>query len=196
MASKRKAIRTESAPVARSESVRVEGNTTSLDVESLRQIVEILEASEVTRLVWQRGDERLLIRRGPVPAPTIVHAAPISPSVSPAPVMAAAPVAAAPAPAAPSAAVAAAPVAAPAEKPGHSVTSPFVGTFYRTPAPDQPSFVEVGSVVKKGQVLCIIEAMKLMNEIEADVAGRVAEILVENGQPVEFGQALFRIEPV
>jgi acetyl-CoA carboxylase biotin carboxyl carrier protein len=86
--------------------------------------------------------------------------------------------------------------AAAAERPGHAVTSPFVGTFYRTPAPDQPAFVDVGSVVKKGQVLCIIEAMKLMNEIEADVAGRVAEILVENGQPVEFGQTLFRIEPV
>jgi acetyl-CoA carboxylase biotin carboxyl carrier protein len=107
--------------------------------------------------------------------------------------VAAAPPAAAPAAPAPAPAAAAAPAA---EKPGHGVTSPFVGTFYRTPAPDQPSFVEVGSVVKKGQVLCIIEAMKLMNEIEADVAGRVAEILVENGQPVEFGQTLFRIEPV
>ncbi|WP_434382691.1 acetyl-CoA carboxylase biotin carboxyl carrier protein [Melittangium boletus] len=192
MASKRKSIRSESAPAARAESVRVEGNTTSLDVESLRQIVEILEASEVTRLVWQKGDERLFIRRGHVPAPTIVHAAPIAPSVSPAPVVAA-PLAA-PAPAMPVSAPAAA--GASAEKPGHGVTSPFVGTFYRTPAPDQPSFVEVGAVVKKGQVLCIIEAMKLMNEIEADVAGRVAEILVENGQPVEFGQVLFRIEPV
>jgi acetyl-CoA carboxylase biotin carboxyl carrier protein len=69
-----------------------------------------------------------------------------------------------------------------------------VGTFYRTPAPDQPAFVEVGANVRKGQVLCIVEAMKLMNEIEAEVAGRVAEVLVENGQPVEFGQALFRIE--
>ena len=197
MATKRKAIRTESAPTAPAGGVHVEGNTTSLDVDALRQIVEILEASEVTRLVWQRGEERLFIRRGPVPAPTIVHAAPVSPSVSPAPVVAAAPVVPAPAPV-----VAAAPVPAPAaaaapaaEKPGHVVTSPFVGTFYRTPAPDQPAFVEAGSVVKKGQVLCIIEAMKLMNEIEADVAGRVAEILVENGQPVEFGQALFRIEP-
>ena len=192
MASKRKTIRTESAPVARDEGLRVEGNSTSLDVESLRQIVEILEASEVTRLDWQRGDERLLIRRGPVPSPTVVHAAPITPSVSPAPMVAAAPPSAAPAAAAP---VSSSPALA-AEKPGHGVTSPFVGTFYRTPAPDQPSFVEVGSVVKRGQVLCIIEAMKLMNEIEADVAGRVAEILVENGQPVEFGQTLFRIEPV
>ncbi|HEX8825346.1 MAG TPA: acetyl-CoA carboxylase biotin carboxyl carrier protein [Archangium sp.] len=193
MATKRKAIRTESAPAAQSGGVRVEGNTTSLDVEALRQIVEILEASEVTRLVWQRGEERLFIRRGPAPMPTIVHAAPVSPSVSPASVMAA-PMAAAPSMAAPAAAAASAAPAA--EKPGHAVTSPFVGTFYRTPAPDQPSFVDVGTVVKKGQVLCIIEAMKLMNEIEADVPGRVAEILVENGQPVEFGQTLFRIEPV
>jgi acetyl-CoA carboxylase biotin carboxyl carrier protein len=103
----------------------------------------------------------------------------------------------APAPVAPAAAPAAVPAAAAAaQKPGNLVTSPFVGTFYRTPAPDQPAFVEVGAVVKKGQVLCIIEAMKLMNEIEAEVAGKVTEILVENGQPVEFGQALFRIEPV
>ncbi|QRN99714.1 acetyl-CoA carboxylase biotin carboxyl carrier protein [Archangium violaceum] len=196
MATKRKVTRTESAPAEQAGNVRVEGNTTSLDVEALRQIVEILEASEVTRLVWQRGEERLFIRRGPVPAPTIVHAAPVSPSVSPAPVVAA-PVSAAPVASAPVMAHAPAAVAAPAaEKPGHVVTSPFVGTFYRTPAPEQPAFVDVGTVVKKGQVLCIIEAMKLMNEIEADVAGRVAEILVENGQPVEFGQALFRIEPV
>ena len=81
------------------------------------------------------------------------------------------------------------------DKTGNVVASPFVGTFYRTPAPDQPAFVEVGSVVKKGQVLCIIEAMKLMNEIEADEPGKITEILVENGQPVEFGQPLFRIEP-
>ena len=78
---------------------------------------------------------------------------------------------------------------------GHVVASPFVGTFYRTPAPDQPNFVDVGSVVRKGQILCIIEAMKLMNEIEADERGKIAEVLVENGQPVEFGQPLFRIEP-
>jgi acetyl-CoA carboxylase biotin carboxyl carrier protein len=198
MATKRKLTRAEPAPEP-SGGVRVEG-TTSLDVEALRQIVEILEASEVTRLVWQRGEEKLVIRRGPVPAPTIVHhAAPVSPSVSPAPVApVAAPALSAPAPVAPAAAApAAAPAAAAAaQKPGNLVTSPFVGTFYRTPAPDQPAFVEVGAVVRKGQVLCIIEAMKLMNEIEAEVAGKVTEILVENGQPVEFGQALFRIEPV
>jgi acetyl-CoA carboxylase biotin carboxyl carrier protein len=196
MATKRKATRTEGESTPAGGSGR-DSRASSLDVEALRQIVEMLEASDVTRLVWQRGDERLYIRRGHGPAPTIVHhAAPVSPSVSPVPTMEYA----APAPTRPSAPTsAAAPAAAapakPAEKPGHVMTSPFVGTFYRTPAPDQPPFAEVGSVVKKGQVLCIVEAMKLMNEIEAEVAGRVAEILVENGQPVEFGQALFRIEP-
>ncbi|MCP3144005.1 acetyl-CoA carboxylase biotin carboxyl carrier protein [Pyxidicoccus xibeiensis] len=172
-----------------------DASNTSLDVDALRQIVEILEASDVTRLVWKRGEEKLFIRRGHGPETTIVHHAAPAPvstgpgveySTPPAPRAAAAAPAPAAAPAAPAPA---------AEKPGHQVTSPFVGTFYRTPAPDQPAFVDVGSVVKKGQVLCIIEAMKLMNEIESEVSGRVAEILVENGRPVEFGQALFRIEP-
>jgi acetyl-CoA carboxylase biotin carboxyl carrier protein len=194
MATKRKATRAETEPTPARGNDRDPG-ATSLDVDALRQIVEMLEASDVTRLVWQKGDERLYIRRGHGPAPTIVHhAAPVSPSVSPVSAMEYS----TPAPARPSApapAAAAAAPAKPAEKPGHVMTSPFVGTFYRTPAPDQPPFVEVGSVVKKGQVLCIVEAMKLMNEIEAEMAGRVAEILVENGQPVEFNQPLFRIEP-
>jgi acetyl-CoA carboxylase biotin carboxyl carrier protein len=73
------------------------------------------------------------------------------------------------------------------------VTSPFVGTFYRSPSPDAPSFVEVGSVIREGQTLCIVEAMKLMNEIEADCAGVIVEILGENGKPVEFGQRLFKV---
>jgi acetyl-CoA carboxylase biotin carboxyl carrier protein len=80
------------------------------------------------------------------------------------------------------------------EKKGHVITSPFVGTFYRSPSPDQPSFVEVGGAVKKGQVLCIIEAMKLMNEIEAEVSGKVSEVLAQNGQPVEFGQPLIKVD--
>ena len=82
------------------------------------------------------------------------------------------------------------------EAPGRLVTSPFVGTFYRAPNPDASPYVELGHHVKKGQVLCIVEAMKIMNEIEADLDGRVAEILAENGQAVEFGQPLFRIEPI
>jgi acetyl-CoA carboxylase biotin carboxyl carrier protein len=173
---------------------------TSLDVEALRQIVEILEASEVSRLDWVNGDERLSIRRGPPPPAQVVqHVSPLAPSagvsVAAAPVAPAAPVAELrPRPSVPVRAAAPAPEAG-GEKKGHIITSPFVGTFYRSPAPDQPPYVEVGAAVKKGQVLCIVEAMKLMNEIESEVAGKVAEVLVQNGQPVEFGQALFRIEP-
>lgn len=95
---------------------------------------------------------------------------------------------------APAAAPAAAPVAeAPAEPTGHVVKSPMVGTFYRSSSPGSPAFVEVGANVKEGDTLCIIEAMKLLNEIDSDVAGVVTKILVENGQPVEFGQPLFII---
>ena len=83
--------------------------------------------------------------------------------------------------------------AAPAVVEGTIVTSPFVGTFYRSPNPESPSFVEVGTIVKKGQTLCIVEAMKLMNEIEADVAGKIVEVYAESGKPVEYGQRLFRV---
>jgi acetyl-CoA carboxylase biotin carboxyl carrier protein len=107
-----------------------------------------------------------------------------------APVAVAAP-AMVPAPAA--APAAAAPKAEKVEKPGTVITSPFVGTFYRAPSPDSAPYVDVGSKVKKGQVLCIVEAMKLMNEIECEVDGTVAEILVQNASPVEFGEKLFRI---
>ena len=172
------------------------GGTTSLDVEALRQIVEILEASEISRLEWTNGDERLTIRRGPPAAQVVQHmSAPMSasPAVtvmpSHAPHVSHAPER--PRPSAP----ARGPVETVSDKKGHVITSPFVGTFYRSPAPDQPAYAEVGTSVKKGQVLCIIEAMKLMNEIESEVAGKVAEVLVQNGQPVEFGQPLYRIEP-
>jgi acetyl-CoA carboxylase biotin carboxyl carrier protein len=170
---------------------------TSFDLDALRQIVELLEASEVTSLDWRRNGERLSIRRGPPPANVMqpvqmpvspaVHVLPSAPPAVPSP----APAALTPRPSAPRASV---PAEAREEKKGHVITSPFVGTFYRSPAPDQPAYVEVGSTVKKGQVLCIVEAMKLMNEIESEVAGKVTEVLAQNGQPVEFGQALFRIE--
>jgi acetyl-CoA carboxylase biotin carboxyl carrier protein len=169
---------------------------TSLDIEALRQIVEVIEASEVTRLVWQNGDEKLIIRRGN-PVTQVVHAAAPMPATAAVHVVPAAPVhaeAPSPRPSLPARPTGSNNAPAP-EKKGHVITSPFVGTFYRTPAPDQPAYVEVGSTVRKGQVMCIVEAMKLMNEIESEVAGKVAEILVENAQPVEFGQALFRIEP-
>lgn len=176
-------------------STQVSGVTT-LDVEALRQIVQILETSEISQLEWKNGDEQLSITRGPPAAQVVQHVgAPMAagPAVTVMPAPVAAPIAA---PAAEFKPRATAPTAAPAsEKKGHVITSPFVGTFYRSPAPDQPSFAEVGATVKKGQTLCIVEAMKLMNEIESEVAGKVAEVLAQNGQPVEFGQPLFRIEP-
>ncbi|MBM4784041.1 MAG: acetyl-CoA carboxylase biotin carboxyl carrier protein [Archangiaceae bacterium] len=169
---------------------------TSFDLDALKQIVELLEASEVTSLDWRRNGERLSIRRGPPPANVMQPMSmPISPAVQvmPSPPPAAAPSAAlTPRPSAPRPTAAA---ESREEKKGHVITSPFVGTFYRSPAPDQAAYVEVGSSVKKGAVLCIIEAMKLMNEIESEVAGKVTEVLAQNGQPVEFGQALFRVEP-
>ena len=171
---------------------RDEGPATSLlDVDALRRIVELLETTEITRLSWRRGPERLLITRGHGPAPIVQ----VTPSMGPAPLPPMQPVSLAPRSGA-AAESAPAPAAGPDnDKKGNVVASPFVGTFYRTPAPDQPAFVEVGSVVRKGQVLCIIEAMKLMNEIEAEQPGRLIEALVQNGSPVEYGEALFRFEP-
>lgn len=163
-----------------------------MDVEKLKAIVAALEGTEITRFDYRSGEERLLIRRGHEPVyATVAMPAAAAPAMAPmmaptAPAAMQAPGAAAGAPAA---------GAAPAAAPGVVITSPFVGTFYRSPSPDAPSFVEVGQSVRKGQTLCIVEAMKLMNEIEAEVAGKVAEIFVQNGQPVEFGEPLFRIEP-
>jgi acetyl-CoA carboxylase biotin carboxyl carrier protein len=174
------------------------GGTTSLDVEALRQIVEIVEASEIYRLDWTNGDERLTIRRGPPPATQVVqHMAapmPISPAVTvmPAHAPAATPSAELRTPR-PSAPTRSAAEAASEKKGGHVITSPFVGTFYRSPAPDQPPYAEVGTAVKKGQVLCIIEAMKLMNEIDSEYYGEVTSIYIENGQAVQYGERLFAI---
>jgi acetyl-CoA carboxylase biotin carboxyl carrier protein len=157
-------------------------------MEDVKKLVALVERSDVTHIAWRRGQEKVVIRRGTAvgatgSAPAIaVHAAPVAaPVPPPAP-------AAAPAPAGKGEAKAEA-------KPGVVVSSPFVGTFYRAPSPDSPPFVEVGSKVKKGQTLCIVEAMKLMNEIESEVDGTVAEILVQNATPVEFGEQLFRIVP-
>jgi acetyl-CoA carboxylase biotin carboxyl carrier protein len=150
------------------------------------RLVDALEDSDVRSLLWTRGGEKIVIRRGPAPVGAVAPAA--------APLQVAAAVAApVPAPAAAGSTPRAAEKAP--EKPGHVVTSPFVGTFYRAPSPDSPAFADVGTVVKKGQVLCIVEAMKLMNEIEAEVDGKITEIFVLNATPVEFGEKLFRIEP-
>jgi acetyl-CoA carboxylase biotin carboxyl carrier protein len=157
-------------------------------MEDVKKLVALVEKSDVTHIAWRRGPEKVVIRRGgaapapaAIPAPIVHHAPPV-----------AAPVAAAPA----AAPAAAAPKAdAKSDKPGVVVSSPFVGTFYRAPSPDSAPFVDVGQKVKKGQTLCIVEALKLMNEIEREVDGTVAEIFVQNATPVEFGEQLFRIVP-
>jgi acetyl-CoA carboxylase biotin carboxyl carrier protein len=147
-----------------------------------RGLAEIVAEHNLSELILDTKEITLTVRRGTSVA---VQSPPIMPMAAPA--MAPAAFAAAPA------AAPAAPVAEPEKH--HIVTSPFVGTFYRKPNPDSPNYVSVNDRVDKGQVLCIVEAMKLMNEIEADVAGTIAAILVEDGAPVEYGQPLFKIAP-
>jgi acetyl-CoA carboxylase biotin carboxyl carrier protein len=149
-----------------------------MDIRKVKKLIELLEESGIAEIEIKEGEESVRIARysGSAPAPVVHHVA--------------AP--AAPAPAAAPAAPAAAPAAAAVS--GHVVTSPMVGTFYRSPSPGAKAFVEVGSSVKVGDTICIIEAMKMMNSIEADKAGVVKAILCENGQPIEFGQGLVVIE--
>ncbi|MGZ6125341.1 MAG: acetyl-CoA carboxylase biotin carboxyl carrier protein [Myxococcales bacterium] len=166
-----------------------------MDVEKLKAILTALQGTDVTRLTWVSGQETLDVRLGHPPiAPTAVHAVPVA---APAATLHSAPAAPSPPPAAPPPAAAPAAPAAKAadDKKTFTVNSPFVGTFYRSASPDSPPFVDVGQVVKKGQVLCIVEAMKLMNEIEAEQPGRLTEVLVQNGSPVEYGEPLYRFEP-
>ncbi|MDF2154772.1 acetyl-CoA carboxylase biotin carboxyl carrier protein [Vibrio sp. CAU 1672] len=155
-----------------------------MDIRKIKKLIELVEESGIAELEISEGEESVRIsRNSPATA-----AAPVHYAAAPAPV-------AAPAPAA--AAAAEAPVAesAPAAAPtGHQVLSPMVGTFYRSPSPDAKSFIEVGQSVNAGDTLCIVEAMKMMNQIEADKSGVVTAILVEDGQPVEFDQPLVVIE--
>jgi acetyl-CoA carboxylase biotin carboxyl carrier protein len=153
-----------------------------MDLRKLKKLIDLVQESGIGEIEITEGEERVRISRQMAPAPVMMapamqhYAAPgtLGPPAAGAP-------AAAPAPA--------------AEPPkGHSLKSPMVGTFYRAPSPGAPAFVEIGQSVSKGQTLCIIEAMKLLNEIESDAAGTIKAILVENGQPVEYGQPLFLIE--
>ncbi len=154
-----------------------------MNLKELKELIEMLKNTDISELEIERSGVKVRLRKGgdvtfhPVmprmeyPPAAIVapsQAEPERPAVSPAPAAATNQI---------------------------KVTSPIVGTFYRASSPDKPPYVEVGDVVKKGQVLCIIEAMKLMNEIESESAGKVVQVLVENGQPVEYGQVLFVIEP-
>jgi acetyl-CoA carboxylase, biotin carboxyl carrier protein len=155
---------------------------TKMDLRKLKKLIDLVEESGIAEIEVTEGEEKVRITRATA-APAPVYAAPAQVAV-PAPAPAAAPAAAAaPAPAAPA-----------ARDLSNAQKSPMVGTFYRAPGPNAASFVEVGQQVKAGDTLCIIEAMKLMNEIEAEKSGTVKEILVENGTPVEFGEPLFIIE--
>jgi acetyl-CoA carboxylase biotin carboxyl carrier protein len=147
-----------------------------VDLRKLKKLIDLVQESGIAELEITEGEEKVKIVKGGA----------VSMMAAPAPAVAA-PVEARPAPAAAPAAAA----EADAGQEGHVVKAPMVGTFYRSPSPDAKAFVEVGQAVKEGDTICIIEAMKLMNEIEADASGSVKAILVENGQPVEYGQPLF-----
>ena len=142
-----------------------------LDLEQLRELIRLLDESNLTEIEVEHDDDRIRIRRDPAAV-----VATVAPSVAPVP--------------------------SSPESEGETsgdtdavfVTSPFVGTFYRAPSPDSEPFVDVGDRISTGQILCIVEAMKLMNEIEAEVEGTIVEVLVENGKPVENGDPLFRVE--
>jgi acetyl-CoA carboxylase biotin carboxyl carrier protein len=155
-----------------------------MDIRKVKKLIELLEESGVAEIEIKEGEESVRIsRHGSAPQTTYVAAAPQAAPVMPAAAPVAAPVAATATPA---------PAAAPTAD--TAVTAPMVGTFYSSPAPGAKLFVELGTEVKVGQTLCIIEAMKMMNQIESDRAGKVVSILVKNGEPVEFGQPLFIIE--
>ncbi|MCB9668022.1 MAG: acetyl-CoA carboxylase biotin carboxyl carrier protein [Alphaproteobacteria bacterium] len=152
-----------------------------MDLEHLKSLLALLAEHDVSEFKYEDDDQSIRLRLGPPPATVPPMGAVQVAASAPLPVAAVA---------------AAAPAAAPAasEDAGLvTIESPMVGTFYRSSAPDAPPYVEVGAQVSKGAVLCIVEAMKLMNEIEAEQSGTIAEILVENGQPVQFGQALFKL---
>ena len=157
-----------------------------MDLRKLKKLIDLVQESGIGEIEITEGEERVRISRQGAPGP-VMMAAPAMQHLGVAPAGMPGMV---PAPSAEAAAAA----AAAAEPKGHTLKSPMVGTFYRAPSPGAPSFVEVGQSVSKGQTLCIIEAMKLLNEIESDVAGTIKAILVENGQPVEYGQPLFLIE--
>jgi len=155
-----------------------------MDIRKVKKLIELLEESNIGEIEIKEGEESVRIsRHGAQQAAPVAYAAPAPVAAAPAP--------SAPAPAETPAAESAAPAAAPVAD--NAVLSPMVGTFYRSPSPEAPSFVEVGQTVRVGDVLCIVEAMKMMNQIEADRAGTVTAIHVENGEAVEFDQPLISI---
>lgn len=148
-----------------------------MDLRKLKKLIDLVQESGITELEVTEGEEKVrIVKSGATPQhATYMMSAPPATQYAPAPT--------------PTEAV----VVAPSEPEGHTVKAPMVGTFYRAGSPDSPPFVEVGQTVKEGDTICVIEAMKLMNEIESDASGVIKAILIENGQPVEFGQPMFLI---
>jgi acetyl-CoA carboxylase biotin carboxyl carrier protein len=162
-----------------------------MNQKELKELIEFLIEKDIAEFELERGDVKVRIKRGvehvaPAPSAAPHFAVHMSPTAAPE---------ASSAPAVPVASVPSAAAAPPPEAGLHTVHSPIVGTFYECPSPGSPPFAKVGDIVEIGQVLCIVEAMKLMNEIEADVAGEIVKKLVANGQPIEYGQELFVIRP-
>lgn len=150
-----------------------------MDIRKVKKLIELLEESNIAEIEIHEGEESVRISRASTVAPAMIAAPAATPAAAPAPA----------APRTPSAAPAA------AEEPeGHIIRSPMVGTFYRAPSPGAKPFVTDGQSVSSGETLCIIEAMKILNQIESDKSGKIVEILVENGQPVEYNEPLFVIE--
>jgi len=157
-----------------------------MDIRKVKKLIELLDESGIAEIEITEGEESVRISR---------HSTRAAPPPMAAPIMAAeAPAAPAPAVAAAAAPAAAPPPAADVDNEGHAVKAPMVGTYYSSPSPGSPSFVQVGDRVSEGDTLCIVEAMKMMNQIEADVSGVVKSIRIQNGEPVEFGQVLFVID--
>jgi len=162
-----------------------------MDIKEIKGIIDLMRKNGLSEFEYEKDGTKIRIRRGPDGEPQVIASSPgLIPAPAVLPVTAGVPMAVAPA------APALATPAAPAASTLPSINSPMVGTFYSSPAPDAPPYVEVGTVVNAETVVCIIEAMKVMNEIKAEMSGTIVEVLAESGKPVEFGKPLFRIKPV
>jgi acetyl-CoA carboxylase biotin carboxyl carrier protein len=162
-----------------------------MDIKEIKGIIDLMRKNGLSEFEYEKDGTKIRIRRGPDGEPQVIASSPgLIPAPAVLPVTAGVPLAVA------TAAPAPAPAAAPAASTLPSINSPMVGTFYSSPAPDAPPYVEVGTMVNAETVVCIIEAMKVMNEIKAEMSGTIVEVLAESGKPVEFGKPLFRIKPV
>jgi acetyl-CoA carboxylase biotin carboxyl carrier protein len=156
-----------------------------MDIKEIKAVIDLMRKNSLTEFEYEKDGTKIRIQRGPDGKPQVFTT---TPGVAPAPALV-------PVPLAIPTATVPIPASAPAPESLPSINSPMVGTFYASPAPDAPSYVSVGTVVTPESVVCIIEAMKVMNEIKAEMSGTITEILVESGKPVEFGKPLFRIRP-